>query len=176
MPLIERRYAEALVDLAAQVGAIDEYQRDFQSVVDVFNSQTEFRHFVLNPKVKIDIKKDVLRRAFEKRINSRVMDFLLLLADKGRIKFLPGMLEEFVKLADKKRNVLNMTIISAAPLDEVQVDKIKEKYRKLYGAAYAAAKTEVDKSIIGGVKVVIGDKIVDGSVKGRLESLKKLLV
>ena len=175
MSLIERRYAEALIDISVENGAIDGYQQEFQNVVDVYNKEQELKFFLLNPRVNTDAKKDVLKKVFSDSVNSNVVNFLMLLLDKGRAKFLPGILEEFIRLADKKKNILNMTIISAAPLKDAQIDEIKEKYMKIYNASSVKVNVEVDESLIGGVKVKIGDRVVDGSIKGRLESLKELL-
>ncbi len=175
MPLVERRYAEALVQISAQAGAIDEYQRDFEAVVNIFNTQPDFKYFVLNPEVKTEVKKEVLKKLLENQVNPVLVNFFMLLLEKGRIKQLPGILDEYVRLADRKRNILNMTIISAIPLSEEQINKIKDKYTGIYGAAAATVNVSVDAGLIGGVKVVIGDKVIDGSVKGRLESLKAVI-
>ena len=175
MPLVERRYAEALVDISEQAGAVDVFQHELQTVVDLLDNQADFKFFVLNPEIRIETKKAVFRKLFGNRAKPDMLNFLLLLIDKGRIKSLPGILREFVKLADKKRSILNMTIISAAPLSESQINRIKEKYRGAYNALAVSAEVRIDESLIGGVKVIIGDKVVDGSVKGRLESLKAVI-
>jgi F-type H+-transporting ATPase subunit delta len=69
-----------------------------------------------------------------------------------------------------------MTITSAAPIEQSQVNAIKDKYRKLHNASDVKTELVIDKSLIGGIKVKIGDKVIDGSIKGRLESLKELIV
>jgi F-type H+-transporting ATPase subunit delta len=175
MPLVDRRYAEALVEIADKANAIDEFQNDLTEVAEIFGHQQEFRLFLINPEVKIDTKKEILKSIFSKNLRPELLKFLLLLLDKGRIRYLPGINMEFIKLADNRRNTLNITIISAAKLEDAQIMKIKEKYGKEYKAACVKATLETDQSLIGGVKVKIGDKVIDGSVKGRLESIKQLL-
>lgn len=176
MPLIERRYAEALVGISEQNNAIEDYQREFQSIVEVFNNQQDFRFFLLNPEVSADVKKEIINKVFSGQVKKDIVNFLKLLIDKGRIKFLPVIFDEYIKLVDKKRSVLNMTISSSSELEDSQINLIKEKYMKKYGATSAKINVEIDKNLIGGVKVKIGDKVVDGSIKGRLESLKSLIV
>ena len=68
-----------------------------------------------------------------------------------------------------------MAILSPFPLDTPQIDRITEKFRSLHGAASVKAEVKVDTSLIGGVKVVIGDKVTDGTAAGRLKALKELL-
>lgn len=175
MPLVEKRYAEALVDIAAQAAALDEYQQQLGTIAGLFGGQPEFRVFLLNPEVKSEDKKRAIKSIFSGKIENELFNFLMLLIDKGRIGYLKGISREFEKLADERKNVLNMTIISALPLDKDQIDQISEKYRKLYNAYSVKAVVETDKGLIGGVKVKIGDKVIDGSVKGRIEGLKELL-
>jgi F-type H+-transporting ATPase subunit delta len=176
MPLIEKRYAEALIGVAEQSGGIDDYQQELQVIVELFNSQQEFKLFLLNPEIKTDVKKTMITNVFGGRAKKELVNFLALLLDKGRIRNLPGILVEYVKVADRLRNTLNMTIISAAPLDDMQISSILEKYKRLYHATGTKINMEIDKNLIGGVKVRIGDKVVDGTITGRLESLKEILL
>lgn len=175
MPLIERRYAEALVNISVQGGAIDTYQQEFQTVVTLFKEQSDFKLFLLNPEIRTDVKKEIVKKLFNNNLKSEMVNFLMLLLDKGRIKFLPGIYDEFTKLADKKKNVLNMTIISAAAVEDKQINEIKGKYKKIYNASDVKLDVEIDSKQIGGIKVKIGDRVVDGTIKGRLEGLKDLL-
>lgn len=176
MPLIEKRYAEALIALSVQNGTTEDYQQELQVIVDLFNSQQEFRIFLLNPKIKIDVKKEVITNVFSGKAKNELVNFLSLLLDKGRIRNLPGILAEYVIIADKLKNTLNITIVSATPLENQQVHEIVEKYKRLYHAANAKMNLEIDKRLIGGVKVKIGDKVVDGTIAGRLEDLKAVLL
>jgi len=100
----------------------------------------------------------------------------MLLVDKERFENIRGIVEEYFRLADERKNILNMTIISAFPLEDVQINRIKEKYKKLYNKTDVKAKLIIDKSLIGGVKIQIGDKVIDDSIKGRLLCLKEALL
>jgi len=175
MPLIDKRYAEALVEIAYTANAIEEIRQQLKEVTDIYESQQELRLLLNNPKVKIDAKKAIVNSIFSKHVRPEILKFLLLLIDNERIKHLSGINDEFIRLADIKQNTLNMTIISAAELDESYITRIKEKYQKIYNAARVRANLEIDKSIMGGIMLKIGDKVIDGSVKGRFESLKEML-
>ncbi|MCX8129558.1 MAG: F0F1 ATP synthase subunit delta [Clostridia bacterium] len=176
MPIVEKRYAKALIDVALTGGNSDVFQKELQYVVDIFNNQSDFKCFFLNPEVKNEIKKDTVKKLFDGKLKPEMVNFLLLLLDKGRINLLNGINKEYSELADKMKNILYMTIVSAVPLEEVQIGSIKEKYRRLHNSTAVKAELVVDKSLIGGIKVKIGDKLIDGSVKGRLEGLKQLIV
>jgi F-type H+-transporting ATPase subunit delta len=176
MSLIERRYAEALIAISSQAGTIDEYREELHAVVDIYKQQEDFRRFLLDPQIRAENKKNVVKSVFGSRIKDEIVNFLRLLLDKGRMAHLPGILEEYNFLADRKKNVLNMTIITAAPLSAEQVSRIKEKYKVMHKAYSVKADIEVDPSLIGGMKIKIGDKVEDGSIKGRLQGLKEILL
>lgn len=176
MSLIEKRYAEALINIAVQQQAIDTFLQDLGTFVKMYSEEPGFKAFLLNPQNKILTKKDVIKKAFSSTIKTEIISFVSLLLDKGRLKHLPDIYEEYVKQADEKRNILNIEIISATPLDAGQINIINDKYMKLYKATAAKSQVQVDASLIGGIIVVIGDKVTDASIKGRLKELQQLLV
>ncbi|MCX7842462.1 MAG: ATP synthase F1 subunit delta [Clostridia bacterium] len=175
MPLVEKRYAEALVELAAQAAAVEEYRKHLREAAAAFEGVEELRDFLLSAKVSRKIKKDMLNSLFAQEFKKDMLNFLFLLVDKDRIRYLPGIEIEFIKLAERKNKILGMKIISAAPLDETQLSKIKEKFRRQCNAASVSAEVSIDRTLLGGVKVVIGDKVFDGSLKGRISKLMDLV-
>lgn len=173
MPLVERRYAQALFELSgADIHGMVHELKDF---VEVFKTSEELNTFLLDPRVKTDEKQKVLRNVLTDKLSKNILNFILLLVDKHRIKELPGIYEQFLHIVNEKSNILEMEIISAVPLDEETLQRIKEKFRQKYKASSVKATEKVDSSIIGGVKVIIGDKVFDGSIKGRIESLIELV-
>lgn len=176
MPLVEKRYAEALITIAAEQNSIDKYQKDLGAVEEIYSIDTDFKNFLLNPENDTNVKKSIIQKVFDGKIQHEVICFIKLLLDKGRIINLTGIFREFVQMADEKRSILNISILSAAPLDTAQINAITEKYRQQYGAWSVKAEMKIDPSLIGGIKISIGDKLIDGTVKGRLKDLKALLV
>lgn len=176
MPLVEKRYAEALVDLSVENGETDDYRSKLKMLAELYESQQEFQWLLLTPEISMEVKKETIIKILGVKPGDKLANFVMLLIDKGRIKFLPSIFKEFDRLADIRRNVLNMTILSASPLIGMQIDLLKTKYRKEYNASAVNAQVQVDKSLIGGVKVIIGDRVIDGSVRGRLKTLNQLII
>jgi F-type H+-transporting ATPase subunit delta len=176
MPLVEKRYAEAIVNMSVQAGATEAFREELENVVHIYKEQTDLRFLLSNPEMGIEAKKDTIRKLFTVHLRTELLNLLLLLIDKGRIKFLPGIFEEFVAMADKRKNVLGMTIISVDPLEDSQINLIKEKFKVMFKASEVKVSTQLDKTKIGGVQVKIGDKLYDGTVKGRLEGLKEFIL
>jgi len=176
MPLVSKRYAEALIELSEEKGFKDEFFNNLKVIVDIFKSNTEFKSFLLNRKVHPQSKKRILKNIFENRVEKELLNFLMLLVDKDRLDILEEIYDEFQKMWDERKNTLILKIISATPLEVEQISRIKEKYMRFYNKNAARATLEIDKSLIGGVKIQIGDRIIDDSVKSKLLGLKKMML
>ena len=100
----------------------------------------------------------------------------MLLVSNKRISLLPQIYQCFKKITHKRRNIINITISSALKIDDEQVEHVKEKYKKAYNASEVNAIVEIDKSLIGGLVVTVGDKMTDNTIKERLLELKKLIL
>ncbi len=173
MPLVEKRYAQALLDIS--IHDIRTARREFEQLKDIYNSDTQFREFLLDPRVKSDKKQTAVRNIFSGKISESMLNFLLLLIVKKRVNELPGIHAQFESLADRMGNVLDMKVVTVAPLEESQLKSLKEKFGKKYSSNEVKITEIIDPSIIGGIKVIIGDKVYDGSIKGRIQTLNELV-
>ncbi len=173
MPLVDKRYAQALLDVSMH--DIRTARSEFGQLNDLYNSDVEFREFLLDPRIKVNNKQMVVRNVFSGKISDSMLNFLLLLIEKKRINELPGIHNQFEILADQLANALDMKVITIAPLEESQINSLKEKFGKKYSSNEVKITEIIDPSIIGGIKVIVGDKVYDGSVKGRIQSLNELV-
>ncbi len=173
MPVVGKRYAEALADIASEQGSAAQYREALGSVNEIMGSNPELAQFLRDPVIPIKDKHVIIKKVFSADFRPEIVNFLLLLIEKGRISDLGDILSEYGKLVDKKTNTLDIRILSATPLDDEYVSNLCEIYKKRYGASSARATVETDKDLIGGVKVMIGGKMIDGSISGRLNDLKK---
>lgn len=175
MPLVDKRYAEALVDVAESKNSLAETQEELKTFAEAYASIPEFGSYFHSPEIGRDEKKGTLKMFF-KDSDSELLPFLLLLADKGRLANLPGIYNEYVEIADKRKKVLHLEVKVAAAIDDGQLDRIKEKYRKEYGATDVKATVTIDPELLGGIVIQIGDRVIDASIKGRLKGLKEATV
>lgn len=173
MPLVEKRYAQALLELS--VSDINSVKQEFGDFTNLYNADKDFRDFLNNPTIKVDKKQALIRNVFTSQLSKNMLNLVLLLISKHRTIEIPGIYEQFVQMSNEMANVLDIKIIMAAQLEEVQLNAIKEKFKKKYNAVAVNSTEIVDESLIGGVKVIIGDKVYDGSVKGRIESLTEIV-
>ncbi len=173
MPLVEKRYAQALLELLGS--DVDSVKQEFGDFTNLYNYDKDFRDFLNNPVIKTDKKQALIKSIFTERLSKNMLNLVLLLISKHRTAEIPGIYNQFVQMANETANVLDMKIIMATQLDEVQLESIKEKFRKKYNAIAVNSTEIVDASLIGGLKVIVGDKVYDGSVKGRIESLTEIV-
>lgn len=176
MQLVNNRYAEALIEVSEENSSTTEVLNNLTAILKLFKERTEFYSLLVDPLVQVDSKKKAIRNVFEGRVEGELLNFLMLLVDKSRLKNIGGILAEYARLADERKDILNMEIISASYLEDVQIDKIKEKYRSLYNKTDVKAKFTVDKGLIGGVRIQIGDMVIDDSIKARLMGLKEIMM
>ncbi len=173
MPLVEKRYAQAIMELSQNDTEV--IRQELEEFVAFYNSDKELSSFLINPTIRADKKQAVIRNVFTDKLSKNMLNFILLLISKKRIKNIAEIYQQLVRLINEKSNVLDMKIITAESLDEQQLFRIKEKFRNKYNALEVKSEEIVDASIIGGIKVIIGDKVYDGSIKGRIESLTELV-
>jgi len=173
MPVIESRYAEAFLGTIATPESADGIEKILSDFSELWKSSEEFKFFMLNPVVTDGAKKETVLQILAEDAggNKMLTNFFNLLIDRERFFLLPEISREYTDIKNKLRNSINIEIYSAEPLEEHQMEALKEKYRRQYGAQHAAAKNLVDSSLIGGVRVKIGDMLIDDTLSGRLQNL-----
>ncbi|MCX6780196.1 MAG: ATP synthase F1 subunit delta [Candidatus Magasanikbacteria bacterium] len=107
----------------------------------------------------------------EKDLSKTLKNFVALVAGEHKLKQMPKIIEEFIRLSKKEEGIQEIEITTARELDEKTIEKIKHIFGK-----DTEATTAIDESLLGGVKIKTGDKILDGSLKTQLNKLKQTLI
>lgn len=175
MSLIAGRYARALLDLAISDDAVNEYQNELTAVTLIYEAESDLNAFLLSPHRDLAVKRKLLVSVFSGAVSGNILNFLLLLLDKGRIELLPDICRAYVKMADEHRNILNITVATAMPLSKAQTDSIGEKFKAVYHGSSVKITVKTDSSLIGGIKVVVNDKLYDGTIRGRLSKMRSAI-
>jgi len=170
MAAIERRYAKALIDALKSKEDKIKVDTELTELANLFNNNDQFKKTLLDPRIEPKIKTGVVREIFS-QTNPMFISFISLLIDKNRIGYLDGISKEYSKLTQIMNNELFIKIISASSLDEAEINGISDKYRKVYNASTVKYELAVDESLLGGVKVIVGNKVYDGSVRTRLRNM-----
>jgi F-type H+-transporting ATPase subunit delta len=124
-----------------------------------------------NPKVSAAQAVDLLQGLAKGAGSAEVKNFLGLLAKNDRLAVLPEIASQFEALKNAAEGEVEATVYSAFPMDSAQIAALAADLGKKFGRKVKAHVVE-DKSLIGGIKAVVGDRVIDASVKGKLEALK----
>lgn len=169
---ISYRYANSLILLADEKNIFKKISGDADLIFNTLNSSKELRAVLKSPVVKIDIKKSLMEKIFEKKISTETVSFINFVLEKNREDILFDIFKEFLALVDKKNGVVKARVVSAVEFsDKLKLkmeSDLETKITKKVSAAYS-----VDPNMIGGFIVRIEDTVYDASVKHQLSLLRK---
>lgn len=169
------RYAKALLDIGVERKIQDQIGRELDRVGAVFASAPELLELFRNPKFRVVDRKGVLAELLKRVMVSPVTrNFLFLLAEKGRMGYLKGIIEAFHSLADESSGRIRAQVTVASALTEPELSRLRTILGKLTGLSVVIEARE-DPTLIGGVVTRIGGKVYDGSVRAQLDTLQARL-
>ncbi len=173
--MISKRYAKALIALAAEDGNTGEYGEQLSALVEIFDNQDGFERALVNPLVNKNKRRQLLEQVLTALTLSPIVEkFVLLVFDKGRIGFLRDIASHYDLLADEINGVLKGKVMSASKLSDNALRRLQDVLSKKMGKA-VVLDAEEDSSLIGGVVTKIGDLVLDGSVKTVLSNMRETL-
>lgn len=167
---VSRVYGQALYDAAVEMEKVDEIQQDTEQIHIIFQREKEFYEILTDPSLSVARKKELIKNVFEGRVSKETESFLYILVDKGRLHNYGDILKEFDKLKNEAEGFGEGVIYSARLLNEEQLQKLEAETGKLLGKKIRL-KNLIDESLIGGVKIITEGKIIDASIRNRLDRL-----
>ncbi|MNZ47949.1 ATP synthase subunit delta [compost metagenome] len=167
-----KRYAKALYEIAARDGQTLEIENELKALVSSFSNENEVGHFLSSPKISVEEKWAVISRAIEGKLSKPVVSLTKLLIERGRVELLPELLEGYIKISGDAQGVANATVYSTYALNDEEQQQVAAEFGSLVNKKIRIENV-IDKSLLGGMKVRIGDTLYDGSLAGKLERLEK---
>ena len=164
-------YARALFEVAAEQDRLDEIREQLDQFVTALNDHREMAVFFFSPYFSSDEKKSALRRAVE-GADSRFMNFLQALIERGRMPVVFRIRAEFERLWDEERRLLPVQITSAVALDESTVQGIGDRISQRTGRKVELS-SSVDPTLVGGLVLRVGNVILDASIQSQLSQLRR---
>lgn len=172
---VARNYAEALFELARREEAVDEYGALLSEVSGLYQEEGDARRFLETPRVEVPEKKDALRRALGGEVPEPFLRFLLVVLEKGRQRRLPEIGAAYRDLVDEVEGRVHARVLLAAEPDDGLRDVIRRELEELLGKE-VVPHFRVREEIVGGIVVRVEDHIMDGSLRRRLEDLRRRLL
>ncbi|MBM4277161.1 MAG: ATP synthase F1 subunit delta [Deltaproteobacteria bacterium] len=172
---VVRGYAEALFQLARAEESVDRVEEELTRLKNGLESSAEVKEFLSNLQISPEGKKSALFQIFGEKISTLTFNWINLVIDQSRQRRLPNIIEAFFALAQESREKITAEVITSVPLSEDLVQRLEKELSRA-SKKQVFLKPMVDESILGGVIVKIENKIIDGSVKHRLEEMKQEMV
>jgi F-type H+-transporting ATPase subunit delta len=171
---LARRYAVA-VDMIARERAIGEkIAADLTAIAAAIGDRGKIYEFFSSPVVPRPDKERLLTEAFGEKVDPVALHTLLLLVRKRRESLLGALVKEFLALQRAARGAETLVMTSARPLERHEYVELVAKLERAYGKKFEVTQ-EVDPKLIGGVRLMMGDRRIDASIAGRLDSLAREL-
>jgi F-type H+-transporting ATPase subunit delta len=173
--LLVKSYAEALFQVARAEEMLDRVEEELTTLNKALDSNAELREFLSNPQITSDGKKSALFQIFGEKISPITLHWMNMVVDQGRQRRLPTIIEAFLTLTEDARDKVTAEVITSIPLPEDLAKRLEQALSKVTKKR-VFLKPMVDDSILGGVIVKIENKVIDGSVKHRLEEIKNEMI
>jgi F-type H+-transporting ATPase subunit delta len=149
----------------------DQFGENVSATLALLGSSPELEDFLINPFVKVDSKKAVVRQLLASEVQPYFLNFLLLLIDRRRIFLVEGICKKYRVLLRKLRNTVLAEVISTIELSDAQRSSVIQKVKELSSAAEVELETKIDPGLIGGVVIKVGSQVLDASIRGQLRRI-----
>ena len=168
-----RRYAEAAYDIARRDDTVEAWLEQLERAAAVASDATVVRRLE-DPAVPFEARREALQAAIGEGILAQVANLLELMLRRRRVELLARIGPEFRTLYNRQHGITAAIAVSATELDEAALATLREQVERIAGGRVELTH-EIDPSLIGGIQLRLGDRLIDGSVRGRLERLRNEL-
>ena len=174
MTTTSREYAEALFELAVQGGVTKETSEGLETVVSALLQQPDYRALLASPAIGKEERLAALDTAFRGKIPEILLAILRMMVSRGHVSALTGMARDYEELARGYRGESVAVVTSAVPLKEAETVALRAKLEKKLGRQ-VILQCRVDPALIGGGRVDVDGRVIDGSIRNKLEEIKEVM-
>jgi F-type H+-transporting ATPase subunit delta len=173
--LVSKTYGDALFETCVEMGSLDQMYEEVKAVLEVLKTDDDLNKFMNHPKVVKEDKIKVVEDSFTGRVSRELVGLMTIVISKGRFAEMTSIFEYFIGLVKEEKKIGMVHVATAIPLGEAQKAAVEKKI--LDTTEYESLEMDytVDESLIGGMTVRIGDRVVDSSIKTKLYELSKEL-
>jgi F-type H+-transporting ATPase subunit delta len=167
-----KRYAQAVFEIALESNKLKEWQSNLTKIAKLVQDD-EFAGLAENPKIPFDLKTKLVQEKLGK-INPMALNLVYLLISKGKLETASLISEEYDRLLNEHYGIINAEVTTAIPLDNTERERLGKNLEALAGKKVSMS-VQVNPDILGGFIARIDDSLIDGSIRHKLEMLKKRL-
>jgi F-type H+-transporting ATPase subunit delta len=167
-------YGDALYQVGKELNKVDLIAEEAQAILDVMKKEPEFCDVINSPCIPAASKKELLNTIFKGKICDELLNLWMVLVDKRRTVHFPKIVQVYDDLRNSEEGFAYGKIVSTKPLSEDQMARFESETSKLL-KENVRLENEIDKSLIGGVKILIDGKIIDATIRKRLSDLTDII-
>lgn len=173
--LIQKRYGTALFELAVENNLIEQIEKEVLQLKVILTEEKELLEILSHPQISMSNKKKLIEDVFKDQISDELMGLIHVTIQKGRQGFLVRIMDDFIGKVNDYHGILTVDVHVSQMLSEMQRNQLVEKLEGITQKT-VLLKEHLDETLIGGMVVRIGDRIVDTSVKARISKMSRLMM
>ena len=171
--LVSKVYGDALFEAAVEAKKMDEMFEEVKQLLVIFKDNAELQKMLENPKIIREDKENVIETVFRGRVTNEIVELMKLMIAKGRYSEIESVFDYFIGLVKEEKKIGIAYVSTAIALSYKQKDEIVKRLLETTKYESFEMNYKVDESLIGGMIIRIGDRVVDSSIKTKLYELSK---
>lgn len=173
--LVSKTYGEALFEVAVEDGTVDALLEEVEAVLRVLQTNEEYISLLVHPKLPVEEKIKMIENVFRGKVSDELTGFLVTVVNKGRFGEIEEIFAYFIDQVREYKKIGVACVTSATALTDQEKNDIEERLRATTSYVEFLMTYEVDPALIGGMVIQIGDRVVDSSIKTKLDSMARSL-
>lgn len=172
---VGRVYAKALLELATEQGVVDQVADEVQQLLPMISDGGDLHRLLVNPAIADKERGQIIQRIFEGKVSGLLYTMLRVLGDKRRLGSLPAVFSGYLLAVAEARGHVDVQAFVATELDADAVQQVAKQIGEALGKTVTLSQ-RVDPSLIGGMKIKVGDRLIDASVASQLRNMKNKMI
>lgn len=168
--LVDITYSQAIFEFALESDRLDQIQKEFDLFAQALEECPEYFEIIKTPVINLEEKKEIITETFKDSISEDLLSFLKIVLDKNRGSDFLDIKHDFDRRVDEYKNILKASVESVIPLTDEQLGALSQNLEKITGKQIVLI-SSINPTLVGGLVVKMGDQIIDGSVKFKLEGM-----
>ena len=174
--LVSKVYGDALFEEAMEKNVLSQWYEEIGALRTIFLENPDLAQFLNHPQIIKEEKKKVVETIFFGKLSEGLLGFLVTVIEKGRQNDMIAICDYFTDRVKAYKKIGVVKVTSALPLSEDQKKRVEERLLETTGFVSLETEYAVDESLLGGLVIRIGDRVVDSSIKTRLEEIRRDLM
>ena len=175
MEKVASRYAQALFELACESERIDQWQQQMHLIHQIFQQDPQIGDFFSHIRVEAKQKKELFKSIFSDKIDVSLVNFFCLLIDKRRVSQFKEIAKEFHVMCNLSKGIKEGIVYSMRPLDQQEIRRIEHSVSEKMKLNVELT-NKLDPHLLSGVRVIVDDIVMDGSLRSKIDSLRHELL